>query len=67
MHKDLCLNCVLSLPDSLMEEMVQLYELKLLSPHAVMQKYRQGPFQGMYNGTRIYKVDMSSQVQPLGI
>ena len=53
-------------PDSLVEEMVQLYGGKLLSPHGVMEKYRVGPFRGQFNGVRRYQVDMTSQVQPMG-
>ena len=53
-------------PDSLVEEMVNFYGGKLVSPTGVMEKYRDGPFRGQFNGVRRFKVDMTSQVQPMG-
>ena len=54
-------------PDSPVEEMVELYGGKLQSPHGGMEKYKGGPFQGMFNEVRKYKVDMTPQVQPMGL
>ena len=55
-----------SSPDSLVAEMVELYGGKMVSPHAVKENYKKGPFQGKYNGVKHYKGDMSSKVQLMG-
>ena len=36
------------------------------SPTGVMEKYRDGPFRCQFNGVMRFKVDLTSQVQPLG-
>ena len=53
-------------PDTIVQEMVENHGGKMVSLHSTMETIRDGPWRGQFNGTRRYRVEMGSQVLPIG-
>ena len=53
-------------PDTVVHEMVENHGGHMVSPHCSMETIKDGPWRGQFNGTRRYRVEMGSQILPIG-
>ena len=55
----------LNSPDTVVQEMVENQGGQMVSPHSTLDKVKDGPWGGQYNGSRRYRVKMGNQVLPV--